>query len=64
MINTGDPDIGLIQETVQQAIDRAEGTADKPGKAKKNPRTINGGSLGSYDDGYRANQSEDLGAAC
>ena len=64
MINTGDPDIGLIKKTVQEAIDRAEGTADEPGKAKKRPRTITGGSLGSHDEGYRANESDDLGSAC
>ena len=64
MINTGDPDIGLIQDTVQEAIARAEGTADEPGKAKKHPRKVTGGSLGSYDDGYNANQSDDLNSAC
>jgi LCP family protein required for cell wall assembly len=64
MINTAEPDIGLIKRTVKRAIAQAEGTADKPGKAKKHAGTMTGGSLGTRDDGYTANDSEDLGAAC
>ncbi|MBZ5737350.1 LCP family protein [Nocardioides mangrovi] len=65
MINTADPDIKLIKSKVAQAIDRAEGTADAPGKAKKHANsTVTGGSLGSLSSGYAANESEDLDAAC
>ncbi len=65
MIDTAHPDIKLIQKTVKAAIDKAEGTADAPAKAKKKKHAlVTGGSLGTRDDGYTANQSEDLGAAC
>jgi LCP family protein required for cell wall assembly len=64
MINTAEPDIALIKKTVREAIDRAEGTADKPGKAKKHAGTMTGGSLGTRDNGYTANASDDLGTAC
>ena len=64
MINTAHPDIALVKKTVKDAIDRAEGTAGKPGKAKKKHTTMTGASLGTRDSGYTANDSEDLGAAC
>ena len=67
MINTGDPDIDLIQGKVQSAIDEAQGTAEAPGKARKrnpNPTKMRGGSLGTPDSGYTANQSTDLASAC
>ncbi|MCW2798278.1 LCP family protein [Nocardioides sp.] len=65
MINTADPDISLIKRKVTEAIDRAEGTADKPGKAGSHTGgVVTGGSVGSLGDGYAANQSDDLGAAC
>jgi hypothetical protein len=65
MINTGDPDIPLIRRKVAEAIDRAEGTAPSPGKARSHAGdVVTGGSVGSLGDGYAANQSEDLGAAC
>lgn len=63
MINTADPDIKLIKRKVADAIDRAEG--DAPAKAKKKGNdSVTGGSLGSLSEGYAANQSDDLGAAC
>jgi LCP family protein required for cell wall assembly len=65
MINTADPDIPLIKRKVDEAIDRAEGTASKPGRSSAHSGdVVTGGSLGSLGDGYAANQSEDLGAAC
>ncbi|WP_188113271.1 LCP family protein [Nocardioides humilatus] len=63
MINTGDPDIGLVQEKVQLAIDRSEGDAP-PAKKRKKGGSVTGGSLGSLNDGYAANESDDLSAAC
>lgn len=65
MINTGDPDIGLVRSKIAEAIDRAEGTADSPSKGKARPdQDVTGGSVGSLSDGYAANQSDDLGSAC
>ncbi len=64
MINTADPDIRLVKRKVAEAIDQAEGTADPgPGKKPKDA-SVTGGSIGSLSEGYAANQSEDLGAAC
>lgn len=69
LINTGDPDIDLVQSEVAQAIDRAEGDAPaaEP-KAKKrkqaNQAPVTGGSVGTLGDGYAANESEDLASAC
>ncbi len=39
LINTADPDIDLIQEKVEEAIDRAEGKGGAPGKGGKRRRT-------------------------
>ena len=65
MINTADPDIELIQAKVQEAIDQAEGTADAPGRPKRhNPGKMQGGSLGTRNSGYAANESADLASAC
>ncbi len=80
MINTADPDIDLVHRKVAEAIDRSEGRtpARKPAKPKSTPgqtdqagqadqsgeSTSTGGSLGTRNEGYAANQSEDLGAAC
>jgi LCP family protein required for cell wall assembly len=65
MINTGHPDLDLIKDKVKQAIDRAEGKAGKPGKGKKKAGgNLTGGSLGTRDGGYAANDSDDLAAAC
>jgi len=63
MINTGDPDIELVHEKVQQAIDKAEGEGGKPGKGKRGGSTT-GGSFGSLREGYAANQADDLAKAC
>ena len=63
LINTGDPDIGLIHDKVAEAIDRAEGDLPPAEKHKKN-RSVTGGSIGSLNDGYAANQADDLSAAC
>ena len=64
MINTGDPDIGLVQEKVAAAIDKAEGQAPPPSRRKKKPQAVTGGSLGSLSEGYAANQADDVGSAC
>ena len=64
MINTGDPDIDLVQEKVSAAIDKAEGEAPPPSHRKKKPEAVTGGSLGSLNEGYAANQADDVGSAC
>jgi LCP family protein required for cell wall assembly len=74
MVNTAEPDIDLIHDRVQQAIDRAQGEAPqkKPGGKKKRPGAgggaptapTTGGSIGSLADGYVANETSDLSTAC
>ena len=64
MINTGDPDIDVVQEKVAAAIDKAEGEAPPPSHRKKKPEAVTGGSLGSLSEGYAANQADDIGSAC
>lgn len=65
MIVTSQPDIGLIHRKVKEAIARADGTAPAPTKARSHSGdVVTGGSVGSLHDGYAANQSDDLGAAC
>jgi LCP family protein required for cell wall assembly len=65
MVDTGNPDLDLVHEKVEQAIDKAEGTAPRPGTPKRRPpTTMTGGSLGSLKDGYVANQADDLASAC
>ncbi len=65
LIDTADPDIDLIQEKVEDAIDRAEGKGGAPGKPGKGKQdSVTGGSLGSLSEGYVANQADDLSSAC
>lgn len=73
LVDTADPDIGLIQRKVAEAVDRSEGDlevkasaqGDQPKKHKpKPPSAVTGGSLGSLHEGYAANQAEDLDQAC
>jgi polyisoprenyl-teichoic acid--peptidoglycan teichoic acid transferase len=75
MINTAEPDIDLIHERVQQAIEKAEGGETvEAGASKKAPRRASGagapsapttgGSIGSLSEGYVANQTDDLSTAC
>ncbi|MEQ6902856.1 LCP family protein [Nocardioides sp. YIM 152588] len=66
-INTADPDIDLVRSMVSDAIERSEGTAPAP-TTKKNKKKVDqpvtGGSLGTRDTGYAANESDDLASAC
>jgi anionic cell wall polymer biosynthesis LytR-Cps2A-Psr (LCP) family protein len=77
VFDTYQPDAHLIHEKVAAAIDAAEGKAPKPspstsaGPAKKPtkgaakpPAIVTGGSVGDLHDGYAANESQDLDAAC
>lgn len=63
-VNTANPDMDKIHAMVKAAIDRAEGKAPKPAKAKKKPAKVTGGSVGSRNDGYVANETDDVAAAC
>jgi polyisoprenyl-teichoic acid--peptidoglycan teichoic acid transferase len=66
LITTADPDIGLIQSTVAEAIQRSENGSPAPTTAPKKKRKLptTGGSFGTLSGGYAANQSDDLGSAC
>jgi len=68
LINTADPDMDVVHDAVATAIAKAEGEGDEGGagerKARRAPATQTGGSLGSRDAGYAANEASDLGSAC
>ncbi len=77
LVNTAEPDIDLIQEKVQQAIEKSEsaGKTEASSGAHKKPRkrgagagassaATTGGSIGSLAEGYAANQATDLSDAC
>jgi LCP family protein required for cell wall assembly len=70
--NTAHPDMDFIHGKVAHAIAKAEGKAAKPsGKAvvpsaatAANGETQRGGSIGTRESGYAANESTDLSSAC
>ena len=65
LVNTGDPDIGLIQRKVKQAIAKSEHPGAGAHHHKPKDGTgVTGGSIGSLKDGYAANDSSDLAASC
>ena len=65
MIDTANPDIGLIHRKVAQAIDKAEGDAPAPTKTRSaTSDVVTGGSIGSLSRGYAANEAGDLSAVC
>ena len=68
-VDTADPDVDEIHAMVDAAIERTRGgdgedssTSAKP--KRKRAGTVTGGSLGSRDGGYAANEADDLSAAC
>lgn len=63
-INTAAPDLDLIRDDVEKAIDKAEGEGGAPARVKKKSGTTTGGSLGTRGSGYAANEADDLAAAC
>lgn len=64
-VNTAEPDIDEIQEMVASAIESSEGGDDEGEKTtKKRNRSVTGGSIGTRDGGYAANESADLAGAC
>ena len=66
LINTGDPDIPLIRRKVAQTI----AASTQPPAAhhrhhkKVSTSTVTGGSIGSMNAGYAANDASNLGAVC
>jgi LCP family protein required for cell wall assembly len=66
MVNTADPDIGLIQRKIRAAIAASEHPPARSAHhhRRKVPSTVTGGSIGSLSTGYAANDASDLGAVC
>jgi len=73
--NTADPDMKQVHQAVSDAIDKAEGHAtasdgegDGDGAEKKSKPAkdvgMTGGALGTLDEGYVANATDDLSGAC
>ena len=71
-VNTGDPDIEQIQDRVQGAVEKSQARDGEP-KGKRSTKkdkavapsaNTTGGSIGSLNEGYAANDAEDLGSAC
>jgi polyisoprenyl-teichoic acid--peptidoglycan teichoic acid transferase len=64
MIDTAHPDIALIQRKVAQAIAASAQPPAVHHHRKKKPSTVTGGSIGSMQTGYAANDASNLGAVC
>jgi polyisoprenyl-teichoic acid--peptidoglycan teichoic acid transferase len=65
LINTAEPNIGLIKRKVVAAVSASEHPAAQHAHHKKRaPTTVTGGSIGSLSAGYAANQASNLGAVC
>jgi LCP family protein required for cell wall assembly len=63
LVNTADPDIALIHRKVAGALAASEHPVAHHHR-KKTPATVTGGSIGTLQGGYAANDSNDLGAVC
>lgn len=63
-VNTAHPDLDEVHAMVRAAIDRSEGDAKPVGGRKKGDGKVTGGSLGSRNDGYVANETDDVASAC
>jgi LCP family protein required for cell wall assembly len=63
LVDTGHPDIGLIQRKVAATLAASEHPVAHH-RAKHLPSTVTGGSIGSMNGGYAANHATDLGAVC
>lgn len=68
--NTAHPDMDAIHDLVDKAVARSEGNKGKPAGKAKAPvanakgESQRGGSIGTRDTGYAANEADDLSAAC
>lgn len=63
-VDTAHPDLDKVHAMVRAAIDRSEGDAKPAAGRKKASGKVTGGSLGSRNDGYVANETDDVAAAC
>ncbi|HWJ09081.1 MAG TPA: LCP family protein [Nocardioides sp.] len=63
-VDTAHPDLDEVRDMVGDAIDRSEGDAKPAAGRKKGTGKVTGGSLGSRNDGYVANETDDVAAAC
>lgn len=63
-IDTAHPDLDKIRTMVETAIDRAESREQPKSTRKKRSAKVTGASLGSRNDGYVANETDDVAAAC
>ncbi len=70
LVDTAHPDIALIQERVQEAVERSRSRGEQDGTEPRRTKpapaggTTTGGSIGSLSEGYAANDAADLSAAC
>ena len=68
LLHTSEPDIDVAHRAVADTIERSENPPAAGGSsAKKKPRgsgSVTGGSVGTLSDGYAANDSDDVAAAC
>jgi LCP family protein required for cell wall assembly len=63
LVDTGHPDIGLIQRKVAATLAASEHPVAHH-RAKRPPSAVTGGSIGSMSTGYAANHATDLGSVC
>ena len=70
LVDTAHPDIALIQERVQEAVERSRSRGEQDGTEPRRTKpapaggTTTGGSIGSLSEGYAANHAADQSAAC
>lgn len=69
LINTGDPDIALVRDRVEQEIEKSESRAadaksNTPKVRERRSTATTGGSIGNLSEGYAANDAADLSSAC
>ncbi|MBO0846204.1 MAG: LCP family protein [Nocardioides sp.] len=68
MVNTGQPDIPMIQRKVADAIAASErppaGQGHRHHAKHQAPETVTGGSIGSMNAGYAANDTRNLSSSC
>jgi LCP family protein required for cell wall assembly len=66
MIDTGNPDIRLVQRKVKEAIAASQHPASHAAHRhrRRMPSTVTGGSIGSMAAGYAANHSSNLTNSC
>jgi polyisoprenyl-teichoic acid--peptidoglycan teichoic acid transferase len=64
LVNTADPDIGLIQRKVKQAIAKSEHPRAKSNHHQHKNNAVTGGSIGSLQTGYAANDASNLADVC